>query len=386
MLGKRGINNKKLNDLIAVLHKISKIVYIFIIIISIYALVVLIKETKLITFFITILKVLIPLIIGIFIAWLFDPLVKWLQKKGMGRKFAAVFIYFLFLAFLYFILSAIIPLLSSQITDFVHVIPNVIESIKNWMEGIFTSLGHIQNIDSDALKNQIFTAIEKTSNGIAKNAPITLINFVQTLVSGIGIFLIGLVIGFFLLMSFDNTSNLINFVPNKIQSSTSRLITQINESLRSYIQGALLDATFVFIITSIGLYISGLKAPALFGFFCGLTNMIPYAGPYIGGIPAVIVGFSQSPTIGLFTLLTIVIIQAIEGNFIQPVIMSKTTKLHPVTIITGLLIFGHFFGIIGMLVSTPIIAVLKSIFAYYNEKYQLLKSNEIIDSNEELDK
>ncbi len=108
--------------------------------------------------------------------------------------------------------------------------------------------------------------------------------------------------------------------------------------------------------------------------------MIPYAGPYIGGIPAVIVGFSQSPTVGILTLITIVIIQFLEGNFIQPLVMSKTTKLHPVTIMIGLLVFGHFWGIIGMFVSTPIIAVLKAIFTYFDDKYDIIK---IKNENEE---
>ena len=95
--------------------------------------------------------------------------------------------------------------------------------------------------------------------------------------------------------------------------------------------------------------------------------MIPYAGPYIGGAPAVIVGFTQGPVTGILTLLTIVVVQFLEGNLLQPVIMSKTTKLHPVTIMLGLLIFGHFFGIIGMVLSTPIIAACKTVALYFNE-------------------
>ena len=125
----------------------------------------------------------------------------------------------------------------------------------------------------------------------------------------------------------------------------------------------------------------GLKAPALFGFFCGLTNIIPYLGPYIGGAPAVIVGFTQSPTIGILTIVVIAVIQFLEGNFLQPVIMSKTTKLHPVTIILGLLVFGYFFGILGMLLSTPIIAVCKTIFQFFDKKYGLISKD---DSGDEI--
>ena len=128
-------------------------------------------------------------------------------------------------------------------------------------------------------------------------------------------------------------------------------------------------------ISSIGLWFVGLKAPLLFGLFCGITNIIPYLGPYLGGIPAVIVGFTQSTTIGILTLVVIAVIQLLEGNLLQPLILSKTTKLHPITIILGLLIFGYFFNIVGMIISTPIIAALKAVVLYFDKKYDILKFN-----------
>ncbi len=130
----------------------------------------------------------------------------------------------------------------------------------------------------------------------------------------------------------------------------------------------------VFVVTSLAFYIVGLRAPLLFGLFCGITNIIPYAGPYIGGAPAVIVGFSQSPLIGILTLVSVFVVQFLEGNFLQPLIMSKTTKLHPVTIMLGLLIFGHFFGIIGMVISTPVIAAFKATFMFFNDKFGILNN------------
>jgi len=159
-------------------------------------------------------------------------------------------------------------------------------------------------------------------------------------------------------------------------------LDNINVSLRSYVRGAVVDCGLIFVLSSVGLWACGLKVPALFGLFCALTNIIPYAGPYIGGAPAVIVGFTQNPMIGILSLIVIVVIQFLEGNFLQPLIMAKTTKLHPVTIMLGLLIFGYFFGIIGMLVSTPVIATLKTIFKFYNEKYEIIKAEKLEISHE----
>ena len=128
----------------------------------------------------------------------------------------------------------------------------------------------------------------------------------------------------------------------------------------------------LFIFQSITLAIAGLSSPMLFGMFCAVTNVIPYIGPYIGGIPAVIVGFTISPATGIFTLLAVVIAQFLESYFLNPIVMSKTMKLHPVTIMIGLLIFGHFFGILGMVLATPIISCIKIIFNFFNEKYEIV--------------
>ena len=227
-------------------------------------------------------------------------------------------------------------------------------------------------VNVNDIKNQFFDNFEGIVTGITQTLPTTIINFVSGLFSGIGTFVLGMIIGFFLIVSFDNSSALFNFIPKNIRKTSIELFNNINYSLRRYVKGAVIDCSVIFILTSIGLWLIGLKAPALFGFFCGLTNIIPYAGPYIGGAPAAIVGFTQSPTIGILTICVIAVIQFLEGNFLQPLIMSKTTKLHPVSIMLGLLVFGYFFGIVGMLLSTPILAVLKTVFQFFDKKYGLL--------------
>ena len=106
---------------------------------------------------------------------------------------------------------------------------------------------------------------------------------------------------------------------------------------------------------------------------CGITDLIPYVGPYIGGAVAVIVGFAESPFIGFLTLIVAIVVQLVENNILQPIVMSKTMKLHPVTIIVGLLIFEHFFGIVGMILATPIMSVIKVILEFIIEKFELFQ-------------
>ena len=95
------------------------------------------------------------------------------------------------------------------------------------------------------------------------------------------------------------------------------------------------------------------------------------------------VGFAQSPVVGMLTLIVAVVVQLVENNILQPIVMSKTMKLHPVTIIVGLLIFEHFFGIIGMILCTPCIALSKVVWKFFKEKYQWLSKDSYENAVEE---
>ena len=367
------VDTKNLNDVIGLSKKILKIMYGLFIILAIYVALKLFKELNIKSTLLVILKILTPIFIGIAVAWLFDPFVKKLKKKGIKRSLGATIAYIIFIAILAIIIGSIIPILIEQINDFAKSLPSIFDSIKNWINDIFDKLNNIEGLDAMSMKDEVYKKVEKIGIGLTSSLPELLINTVKSFFSGIGTFLIGLIIGFYLLVGFDNANELmITWLPKRMQNDARDLLNEVNTSFRRFIKGAFYDCSLVFVVTSIGFMLVGLKGALLFGLFCGITNVIPYAGPYIGGIPAVIVGFSQGPLTGLLTLLVIFVVQFLEGNLLQPVIMSKTTKLHPVTIMVGLLIFGHFFGIVGMVLSTPIIAAIKIIIIYFIEKYELL--------------
>lgn len=379
MLRKRETNEldvKKVNDVLGLTKKILNVLYIVFLVFGIYGVTMIMKEWKVMNFVLRFLAIVSPLFIGIVIAWLFDPIMKWLKKKGIRRKLGAVLTYVIFLGLLALVIGSIIPLLYNQISDFAKTIPGIMETIRDWIDQFFDNFASVSSIDVSDVRKNVFSMIDNYGNDLTKNLPMMVINLGKGLFSGLGTFLVGIIIGFFMLISFDDASNALNFLPRSLQKDARGLAKEIDFSLRRFVQGAIIDSTLIFVVSSLGLWIVGLKAPLLFGLFCGLTNVIPYAGPYIGGAPAVIVGFSQSPTIGILTIVVIAVIQFLEGNFLQPVIMAKSTKLHPVTIIIGLLVFGYFWGIFGMIVATPIIAVTKAIFMYFEAKYDWFNFDE----------
>lgn len=368
---KKEINYSKLNDLISLASNILKLLFIFLIIIGVYSIIILLKELHIFPFLITIIKILSPLFIGIVIAWLFDPFVTKLNKKGVRRIFGTILCYVLFLGLIFLVLIELFPVLYEQINDFVGTtLPTLFEDSKNWLDNIFNNFN---NIDVTTVKNEIYKKLEMIATSTATSLPDILVLSLKSIFSWVGSFGVGLIIGFYILLDFDkNIDTLYTLIPKRYRSETKRCLNAVNKPLKRFVNGALIDCTVVFIITSIGFSIIGLKAPLLFALFCALTNIIPYAGPYIGGAPAVLVGLTQSTPIGIAILVFIIIVQMVEGNFFQPLIMSKTTKLSPVTIILGLLVFGHFFGILGMIISTPLIGAIKELVNFFDDKYDFL--------------
>lgn len=373
---KEKINYEKLNEIIKILNVMLKIVFVLVIVLVLYVSTKVLAEWGVFNFISNILTVISPLFIGIFIAWLLNPIVNKLNKKGVNRVLGTIFTYIVFLVIVYLIMSSLIPILADEINSFVKSVPSYLDSLKGYTDNIFDKLSS-PNFDITSTKLDFYKQIETLVTDFTAKLPATLVNTIKTFFSTLWSFVIGMIIGLYLLFDFDNSiKKIISFIPKKYQRTIDDICSRMDTTLKNFVQGTLIDASIIFFSCAIGFWFAGLKAPLLFALFCAVTNIIPYIGPYIGATPAVLVGYAQGPLVGTVVLIVNVVIQGIEGNFIQPLVMSKTMKLHPVTIIVGLLVFGYFFGILGMIISTPIISLVKVIFVFINEKYKLIEIEE----------
>lgn len=368
------------NEIINLSKKIMNLFYIVMIISIVFLVSVLLKQWGIIGFILTLFKIIAPLFIGFVIAWLFNPIVKKLESKKIPRIAGSLIVYVIFLVILVVFIKVLIPTVYVQLNDLIGNLPEIFNEIKHTVNNFFENLnGNMNGVDINYIKDNIFTNLEGWFSDFTTALPKFLINLVTSFFSKLITICFGLVIGLYMLFDFDSiTKHFINLVPQRGKSDAGKLIEDISTEVRKCVNGTLTVATMVFVGDSIGFAIVGLQAPLLFGLLCGITDLIPYVGPYIGGAAAVIIGFSQSTFIGVITLIIVLIVQLLENFVLQPLVMSKTMKLHPVTIIIGLLIFEHFFGIIGMILATPTIALLKVIYGFVKEKIEIKNKEEII--------
>lgn len=376
---KNELDTNGLNEIIYLGKNILKLSFIILIIGIILAGTVLLKELGVFKFIGSVLNVLAPLFIGFIVAWLFAPLVDKMTKKGISRILASMIVYVIFIAFLIVFFRIFIPIIYNELNELIKTLPSITEKITDFINSTF------DKIDSDAfnieaIKTNILDAITNYGTSISSNLPTTIVSIMSNLVSGLGTIFFGLIIGLYMLFDFDNVTNLLlKVIPVKHQVEVASLVEKIGSEVRKCVNGTLLVACMVFVCDTIGFSIIGLKSALLFGLFCGITDLIPYIGPYLGTAVATVVGLTQSPLIGLGVFIIACVVQLIESYVLQPIVMSKATNLHPVVIICGLLIFGHFFGIVGMILASPIMSVIKVIFEFIIEKFELFQRN----SNEE---
>lgn len=364
---------ENLNEVIVLSKKILGILFTISIIVLVFLSFNLLKQMNVFTIIKQLLVVISPVFIGIIIAWLFDPLVKFLQRKKIPRVLACILVYLVFLGFLTLLIFLMVPSFVSQIKDFVSTIPSILTDAKGLVSSTLNSFSSGIDMDLSGVKQQIFASLERVGTKLTTNLPNTLLNFGKSIISGGMNVILGLMIGFYMLYDFDKVNhNLMELLPKSWHENFNDLGARINHSLREYVMGVFTVMMLVFISQAICLTLVGLKAPLIFAFFCAITDIIPYFGPYIGAVPAVLVGFTISPFTGICCIIAIVVVQLLENNFYQPLIMGHAMKLHPVTIMLGLLIFQHFFGIIGMIVATPVIATLKVIFMFIDEKINVI--------------
>ena len=367
------VNYQKLNEGIKVGVNLLKILYFLFALMFIYILTLLLAKWNVFVFIKEILGVLSPLFIGIVVAWLLNPLVTKFENKNVNRVLATVFVYVVLLLAIFIVGRITVPSIASQFNDIISSTPNFISYLKTGIDNIFDNISNASGQNLVDIKLQLYDIVNNFGTSITTKIPSVAMGLITGLFKGGVNLIFGFIIGFYMLFDFkDIRKHFVSMIPNRYKDDSNSLLDELNHNLKGYINGTLLIMSILFVCQSIGLTIAGMKAPLVFGLFCAITNIIPYVGPYIGGIPTVLVGFSISPLTGILSLCSVLICQGVESYFLQPVVMGKTMKLHPVTIMIGLLLFGHFFGIIGMIFATPVISIFKTIWNFFDKKYDIM--------------
>ncbi|MFI3730963.1 AI-2E family transporter [Vagococcus fluvialis] len=327
-----------------------------------------------------------PILISGFLFYCFKPIVTFLEKRGVSKTWGATIVLLLLVGIVVVSISSIIPSLVKQIAALLKSAPTFIKEVESWAN----EMSHhpmLQNIDFQSYLDKwnisIGNIVQTTINGVSSSIG----SFVSSIA---GIVMLIVTVPFILFYMLKDGHKMIpaiqKYFPEKHKGEMVDLLKKMSETIEKYISGQMIECLFVGVGTSLGYMIIGVDYAFLFGVIAGLTNMIPYIGPYIGLAPAVIVTVFADPWKAVFACIVVLIVQQIDGNIIYPNVIGKSLDIHPLTIIIILLVAGNLAGLLGMILGVPFYAVCKTIFVYVFDMVQLSKSGKKTGEVEIVDK
>ncbi|NBG88459.1 AI-2E family transporter [Isachenkonia alkalipeptolytica] len=317
----------------------------------------------------------VPLILAGLLFYLLRPFVNLLNKK-MPRGISILMIYLLFLGIIILSLALVGPVLQSQVMGLANNIPQIVEGIQEWFLEIdlFNRISQLQQEEFLDIDGYIDSAME-TLNNWGRGVLTGMGSFIGSVASAVFTLILLPIVLFYVLKDSKKFQDIfVKMFQQNQQSEVREVLKDVDRALSSYIQGQGLVCLFVGILCLIAFLIIGLDYALLLAIIAGLTNIIPFFGPWIGSVPAVIVALFLSPLTALFTVLAIIIIQQIESNLISPQIIGKKLNLHPLVIIFLILIAGQLVGLIGMIFVVPLFASVRVLFTHGRKIWKIKKN------------
>ncbi|MCR8866391.1 AI-2E family transporter [Priestia megaterium] len=316
----------------------------------------------------------LPIILAGICFYLFNPLVDFLERKGVKRIISILVLYIVIIGALAIIISSVIPPLKNQVDRLIDNIPelthDVQHAVTNLSNNRYVEQGlQSANTDLDKLSKDASKHLSKYVSGFSSG----IVNFVGTITEIILSVAVLPFILFYLLKDGKNFPNyIVKLLPNRSRSEAKFILADMNHALSAYIRGQIFVAICIGVLLFIGYLIIGLDYALLLAIIAMVTNVVPYLGPIIAIIPAIIIAFITSPFMLVKLAIVWAVVQLLEGKVISPQIMGRSLDIHPITVIFVILTAGNLFGIIGIILAVPGYAVLKVIITHI---YQFIRLN-----------
>lgn len=320
-------------------------------------------------------NILMPFVIALLLYYLFSPFVDFLEKHKVKRIFGVTILFLLIIGILTLGVILLYPLLQEQVTMFIDEFPSFIDSLINSVTEWVNDLPYGGEVESFIQEGENFIA------GIPDNID----QYLSDGFSGISSFVSGLtnivvtlvtfpIILFFLLKDEQRFFRaFLSVTPPKWREDLIRVSSEINTQVGAYVKGQLIIATSIGVMMFIGFSIIGLEYNGVLAIIAGFTSIIPYIGPTLAFIPALVIALIDSWWMVAQLVLVWMVVQFIDGNLIEPNIMGKQLNVHPLTIIIVLLVMGDLIGVFGLIFGVPIYAILKvlvvHVFLQFKKRY-----------------
>jgi predicted PurR-regulated permease PerM len=290
--------------------------------------------------------IVLLLFLVIIIVMALDPIVALWQRK-MRRSLAVALLVSIIVGGMAIIISLLLPPLINQINELAMNLPNYSQSVSNTIHAPF--------FENTALTQRILQTISEQLSNLSRGFISTTLGILGGLVTFLTVF----VLSVYLLLEEKGIRNfIVSLLPTENREHIYRAVSKIGDKLGAWLRGQLLLMLIIGVATVIWTTSLGLPYVLTLGLWAGLTEVIPFLGPILGGLPILLFAFLDSPLKALIAFALIVVVQQVESNFIVPKVMQRSVGLSPVIVIVALMIGSKLFGITGTILSVPFAAAL----------------------------
>ena len=317
-------------------------------------------------FFLRIRGALTPFYLAFAIAYLGHPFVNLLESKQVPRSLAIVLLYAVFAVLVTFVVYAFLPSLNREIEHLVERLPEQTRRLESLSAAIFRDMrrdwlpGGLQEVVNLAIRRA-----EGLIEGLATRIADAVVGFLSQLVN----FILAPFLAYYVLKDMDHLSKAaVSWLPTGARRDVLELARRVNKVVGRFIRGQLIVSTIVGILVACGLSLLGVRYALFLGLIAGVFDIIPYFGPILGAVPALLLALLRSPLTAVWVLLLFVAIQQFEGNVLSPKVVGDQVGLHPLAVIFSILVGGELMGIVGMLIAVPAAATVKVTASFIGEK------------------
>lgn len=332
------------------------------------------------------------------IAYLFNPILSWLQKWKISRALG-IFLVFVILIAIAVTASLLFITILQQFSELVSQLPTLftkyvqpfLEKSINWIN-TYRQIPELQaltgNFD-EIIRNassQLTSQIQNILKGLLSSGGL-IVSGVVSVTGYVFQGVIMMILSAYLMADFSKIGlTLLGLVPRAYQPFALDFSGHISTAIGGYLRGQLVIATAVGTLIGLGLTLIGVPNAIALGFLAGAFNIVPYLGVVIGIAPAILLGLTISPLTALLVVIIFVVVNQIEGNFLSPYILGKTTNLHPATVLLSIMIGLTLIGIPGALLGVPLAALGKLMLqAYYFPSRTYRRKLKTMADNEDLE-
>lgn len=320
-----------------------------------------------------------PFIWAFITAYILNPLMIWIENrhKNVNRAMSLAIVYVFFIGVLTMLITIVTPVIIKNITEILERLPSYIDATDTWVREKIMELSLIQNL---GVNTYVLNNLESIFNNTVDFLNLTLSGLVTRIIgitSGIAKMILGLFISIYLLADKEKfisgiKKNLYAFLGQEKAEKFIDYGREVNSIFSNFFVGKLIDSSIIGVICFIGFMILKVRFALLLSIIVGVFNMIPYFGPFIGAVPAVIITLFYSPIQALWVTIFILILQQFDGLILGPKILGDKVGVSPFYIILAIIIGGGFYGPVGMLLGVP---VMKSFFVLWEKvlRYLLIK-------------